>query len=1184
MASAYTCPMCFSGYTEKKSLKRHFDTTISCSVAPNICASCNDYTPKDALDYFRHYWDCIQAVASLKRDYSFSSAESYEYPRKSATRDWICESTSGFEEYNACGKTSPDKTEEPDEKIANWRVIGAQDLTDTDTPRFIAANDEYENVVDEDEYYSAQDDGVGGSLDQDDGVDGSLDVDDSNDTFTSEALFKLLGQSTAYSSISDNEFCTTYDSTYSSDMYPCEDELSQVSEELSQVSDSTDDPSIADIDWGQRIRDLEDSILNRYSRMQSANLHPAEEELFTLLTENNLPPKFFDIIMTWAHTALASGYKFESPHRSTCLKRMMKAYAPYVGSPPKKDTIHVDNLAPIHIYRLNFEDQARRVYSDPHLMEGSLWSYDFRDETYGDLNTGLRWKEAEQFVAARMGEPTLPEGHYLAPVLLFDDETMTDGVGRLKARPIACSFGNINLSHRKSEAAWFLLSVIPPFPKTPVEKTKDRKADMKQELQYLTHYHKCLEIVTTELHEVCSRINGTEIYVHGKGVVFLHFELFMIIGDTDGHDAMCCHYAGYSTKLQRMCRDCDVSYEDCDYPAYECMATKKSFVKRTIDRCLRDLQDGSRYSAAKKRGQQISQHMIHSTYYRFAFGGNDEGIHGALPFEILHVYYLGLMKYLLDFIYRYSEVPLDLKNWYDLRIQKKAGGELDKKPSLDNSLRNATRTKFRAAAFESRFRQVMGSANRQSDRSMPRMPFKNGVTCLTRLTGQEYPGLCLLTMVCLESLVKLADHETAQTLESNMATLLWLSLSIEKLLTQDTYKEHEVNSLLKKLTKYLEFFQRVTGPWREMMSNSGLRLVKFHAMKHFPRQIRNYGSPHNFSGVYLESALKQLVKQPTKRTTRQHSRYEYDLLLRHYERLIVRCSADRQRFVARRTEQQAKKSVAVRTSTESSDLDSPVSHVFPKQPKFCLVKNGDAWYTVEGKTKLGLCHPHLADHRGQQWVEALVKTAEEVVHSTYIECFYHVDVLNVSNSGIADDSESLSHPSKAEHVTFRCHPNYRSHPYENRGWFDWAVVQWESNGLGRTPRTKRRITSSEVRLCLFANMKRVQCESVNDIPPTKYAVCQALTGNKRDHHLLSVLQVDEIEDDVRCIPIETLKEVAYVLPACPQLDERFRNEVDDVKEEEIMIYGGHPLDHKLFLIIPPRSTWGNVGWGKLERK
>ena len=55
-----------------------------------------------------------------------------------------------------------------------------------------------------------------------------------------------------------------------------------------------------------------------------------------------------------------------------------------------------------------------------------------------------------------------------------------------------------------------------------------------------------------------------------------------------------------------------------------------------------------------------------------------------------------------------------------------------------------------------------------------------------------------------------------------------------------------------------------------------------------------------------------------------------------------------------------------------------------------------------------------------------MKTTEEVVHSRYIECFNHVDVLNALNSNSTNDLDCINRPGKPEHVTFRCHPNYIS--------------------------------------------------------------------------------------------------------------------------------------------------------------
>ena len=57
------------------------------------------------------------------------------------------------------------------------------------------------------------------------------------------------------------------------------------------------------------------------------------------------------------------------------------------------------------------------------------------------------------------------------------------------------------------------------------------------------------------------------------------------------------------------------------------------------------------------------------------------------------------------------------------------------------------------AKFEAIFRFLTMCSRRQSDRSVPRTPFKNGVTDLTRLNGQEYPGLVMLTLVALKGLL-----------------------------------------------------------------------------------------------------------------------------------------------------------------------------------------------------------------------------------------------------------------------------------------------------------------------------------------------------------------------------------------------------------------------------------------------
>jgi hypothetical protein len=68
------------------------------------------------------------------------------------------------------------------------------------------------------------------------------------------------------------------------------------------------------------------------------------------------------------------------------------------------------------------------------------------------------------------------------------------------------------------------------------------------------------------------------------------------------------------------------------------------------------------------------------------------------------------------------------------------------------------------------------SMHRQSDCDYPCTPFKNGVTDLTSLNSQEYPGLVMLAMVALKGLFHngtCANDIHAEKLERKVANLLF---------------------------------------------------------------------------------------------------------------------------------------------------------------------------------------------------------------------------------------------------------------------------------------------------------------------------------------------------------------------------------------------------------------------------
>ena len=68
-----------------------------------------------------------------------------------------------------------------------------------------------------------------------------------------------------------------------------------------------------------------------------------------------------------------------------------------------------------------------------------------------------------------------------------------------------------------------------------------------------------------------------------------------------------------------------------------------------------------------------------------------------------------------------------------------------------------------------------------------------------------------------------------------------------------------------------------------MKSRVGLKLTKFHSLLHMGYFIKEYGFPLKFFKGHLEEFLEHYVKKLYPRTTRQHSRYLYNLTSRLHE-------------------------------------------------------------------------------------------------------------------------------------------------------------------------------------------------------------------------------------------------------------------------------------------------------------
>ena len=617
--------------------------------------------------------------------------------------------------------------------------------------------------------------------------------------------------------------------------------------------------------------------------IEGVQVHPVEEYLLSLLIENHLPKRMYAAIMEWAHYASFLDYDFASALTyQTVLTRMMKKYVHVSGGPPLSEIVRVPGHAPMHVYRFDFLKHVTRLLSDPDLMKDSLWGYNPQvnpnsgERVYAEMNTGDFWKLGEEYVANRLSrlDPSLVDGlpHRLCPVNLFIDSTLVDRIGRLKVEPVLCSIGNISGLKRSSASSWFILGLIPPYPKSSKEAEADRKSVKTQHYQ-ARYYQSCIKSIIQDLLIADKNERGHKMWIPGQGYSWVHFKLSLIIGDTEGHDKICCHYCSYSSNIQRMCRDCDISQSLGDNPLNECNFVNVDEIKDVVSECMPLLEARVRGTVgdAQSRLSAISQLPVWSAFFDFDFCGCPHGIFGSCPFERLHAWQTGLMKNAMEKLFLLSDLPDIFLNWY---YDDNSVASSRPRVNITDSQLYINKPKFEAI-----FRYLTMYSRRQSDREVPRTPFRNGVTDLTRLNGQEYPGLVMLTIVALKGLL---HEKVPEDAHKDIIRLFWWMLVLNEMMNEKENTSSMLLLLHERIKEFLILYKKVLGPISSAVSSTGLRKVKFHAPNHAIFYVKHYGSSENFFGGNLESALKSTVKAPTKQTSRRHDQLAKELACRQF--------------------------------------------------------------------------------------------------------------------------------------------------------------------------------------------------------------------------------------------------------------------------------------------------------------
>jgi hypothetical protein len=257
---------------------------------------------------------------------------------------------------------------------------------------------------------------------------------------------------------------------------------------------------------------------------------------------------------------------------------------------------------------------------DPfHLNTFSDWA----TSKFNGIETSIWYKRTKEMVI--MDEVN----EILIPICLFIDGTVLSLSGSLSLEPVMFSLMIHNRQTRRNHEAWLPLGYIHD-PSSIVGRKYTDTTDKYND------YHYMLKLIIHDLSELVHSNEGLvwcfrNVPGESKEVTKkLIFRLAFVIGDTKGHDILCCRMGSHNN-TPGLCRDCNMTTQNADNPDIPCKFHKQ--------RDLALLPDNSLKSLSFLR-------VEHNAFQDVCFGASPYGINCATAIDIIHSILIGLMEYL----------------------------------------------------------------------------------------------------------------------------------------------------------------------------------------------------------------------------------------------------------------------------------------------------------------------------------------------------------------------------------------------------------------------------------------------------------------------------------------------------------------------------------------------------------
>jgi Plavaka transposase len=312
--------------------------------------------------------------------------------------------------------------------------------------------------------------------------------------------------------------------------------------------------------------------------------------------------------------------------------------------------------------------------------------------------------------------------NFVIPIGLYIDASETVTYQRYSFQPLIMFPLILNLQARSKLTSSRVIALIPDLEaKSSAVKAYSKMTQSKTGMA-IRNYHSCMNVALKSL--IKAQTKGVDCFVRlGNDIRYKNclVPVAFILGDAKSQDTLCGRYGGH--KCPRMCRACDVNYENSDDTNIKCNYITPDYYNTEIGIFL----DSNATRIAKKEAikvlHKLSQHAVLNAFNDVDLGINPRGILGATPHDLMHLFLEGILKY-------------STRIFCDSFVTKQ-------KAELDL------------------FVDKLFGQHRSSEKiNMLRTNFTKGMTNLTMLTADEQAGIAL-TLLCI------AQTKTGQQLLSH---------------------------------------------------------------------------------------------------------------------------------------------------------------------------------------------------------------------------------------------------------------------------------------------------------------------------------------------------------------------------------------------------------------------------------